>query len=76
MFDAGVSETHRPYFVMELVSGVPFTEYADTHKLSTRERLELFIGICDRERATCLDSRRRFSGCHGVGGHGKRWLRR
>ncbi len=47
VFDAGVSETHRPYFVMELVSGVPFTEYADTHKLSTRERLKLFIGICE-----------------------------
>ncbi len=47
VFDAGVSETHRPYFVMELVSGVPFTEYADTHKLSTRERLELFVGICE-----------------------------
>ena len=32
---------------MDLVSGVPFTEYADTHKLSMRERLELFIGICE-----------------------------
>jgi tetratricopeptide (TPR) repeat protein len=47
VFDAGVSDTHRPYFVMELVQGVPFTEYADTHKLATRERLQLFIGICE-----------------------------
>ena len=37
----------RPYFVMELVRGVPFTEYCDKNNLNTRERLELFIPICN-----------------------------
>jgi serine/threonine protein kinase len=36
----------RPYFVMELVKGQPLTKFCDEHKLSTRERLELFIPIC------------------------------
>ncbi len=44
--DAGVSLGGRPYFVMELVSGVPVTEYCDTHRLGVRERLELFIEVC------------------------------
>ena len=47
VFDAGATETGRPYFVMELVKGVPITEYCDTHNLSTRERLELFIPVCN-----------------------------
>jgi serine/threonine protein kinase len=38
--------TGRPYFVMELVQGVPITEYCDQCNLSTRERLELFITVC------------------------------
>jgi non-specific serine/threonine protein kinase/serine/threonine-protein kinase len=46
VFDGGATETGRPYFVMELVHGVPVTEYCDKHKLSTRERLELFIQVC------------------------------
>ncbi len=36
----------RPYFVMELVSGLPITEYCDQHRLSLRERLELFVPVC------------------------------
>ncbi len=36
----------RPYFVMELVHGVPITEYCDVHHLSPRERLELFVPVC------------------------------
>jgi len=46
VFDAGVTETGRPYFVMELVSGIPITAYCDRNKLTTAERLELFIPVC------------------------------
>jgi len=46
VFDAGSTETGRPYFVMELVSGMPITAYCDRYKLTTRERLELFIQVC------------------------------
>jgi serine/threonine protein kinase/tetratricopeptide (TPR) repeat protein len=46
VFDAGATETGRPYFVMELARGIPITDYCDRHKLSTRERLELFIAVC------------------------------
>lgn len=46
-FDAGATEQGRPYFVMELVRGVPLTDYCDTHKLSTRDRIKLFIEICN-----------------------------
>ncbi len=45
-FDAGMTTTGRPYFVMELVKGVPITEYCDDQKLSPRERLELFVPVC------------------------------
>jgi tetratricopeptide (TPR) repeat protein len=44
--DAGATETGRPYFVMELVRGIKITDYCDQHQLSTRERLELFIKVC------------------------------
>ena len=44
--DAGATENGRPYFVMELVQGVPITEYCDQCNLMTRERLELFITVC------------------------------
>ncbi|MEE8149053.1 MAG: protein kinase, partial [candidate division Zixibacteria bacterium] len=44
--DAGATETGRPYFVMELVKGTSITEYCDKNKLSTKERLELFIQVC------------------------------
>jgi eukaryotic-like serine/threonine-protein kinase len=40
------SATGRPYFVMELVRGVPITEFCDAQKLGTRERLQLFIDVC------------------------------
>jgi len=46
VFDAGATEGGRPYFVMEHVEGEPITEYCDRHGLSTRERLELFLGVC------------------------------
>ncbi|MCG8468530.1 MAG: serine/threonine-protein kinase [Gemmatimonadetes bacterium] len=46
VLDAGVTEDGRPYFVMELVKGTPLTEYCDTHKLGTRERLDLFTHVC------------------------------
>ncbi len=46
VFDAGASEQGRPYFVMELVEGVTITRYCDEHKLSTRQRLELFMQAC------------------------------
>jgi len=46
VLDAGSTDTGRPYFVMELVNGVPITRYCDKNKLSTRERLQLFIHVC------------------------------
>jgi serine/threonine protein kinase/tetratricopeptide (TPR) repeat protein len=47
VFDAGASELGRPYFVMEYVEGVPITDYCDDGKLQVRERLELFIQVCE-----------------------------
>ena len=46
VLDAGTTESGRPYFVMELVKGVSITRYCDEHKLSVRERLELFVPVC------------------------------
>src|SRR5207244_1493745 len=46
VLDAGATESGRPFFVMELVRGVPITDYCDTNNLSTRERLGLFVPIC------------------------------
>jgi serine/threonine protein kinase len=46
VLDAGTTDNGRPYFVMELVKGVPITEYCDTHRLGIRERLDLFIPVC------------------------------
>jgi WD40 repeat protein len=46
VLDAGTTERGLPYFVMELVKGVPITEYCDTRQLGIRERLELFIPVC------------------------------
>src|SRR5579863_2869181 len=43
VFDAGATETGRPYFVMELVKGIPITQYCDQNNLSTADRLKLFI---------------------------------
>jgi serine/threonine protein kinase len=47
VLDAGATETGRPYFVMELVTGVSITEYCDKNNLSTKERLALFIQVCN-----------------------------
>jgi serine/threonine protein kinase/tetratricopeptide (TPR) repeat protein len=46
VLDAGATDTGRPYFVMELVKGVPLTKYCDERRLAPRERLELFIAVC------------------------------
>ncbi len=46
VYDAGATEAGRPYFVMELVKGLPIHEYCDVHKLSIRQRLELFVSVC------------------------------
>jgi non-specific serine/threonine protein kinase/serine/threonine-protein kinase len=47
VYDAGTIASGRPYFVMEHVRGIPMTVYCDKHKLNTRERLELFIPLCE-----------------------------
>jgi serine/threonine protein kinase len=47
VLDASATETGRPYFVMELVTGVSITEYCDKNNLSTKERLALFIQVCN-----------------------------
>jgi len=46
VYDAGLAPSGRPYFVMEYVEGVPITEYCDQKKLSTRQRLQLFVEVC------------------------------
>jgi serine/threonine protein kinase/tetratricopeptide (TPR) repeat protein len=46
VLDAGTTETGRPYFVMELVRGVPITKFCDQEHLTPRERLELFVPVC------------------------------
>jgi serine/threonine protein kinase/tetratricopeptide (TPR) repeat protein len=46
VFDAGATETGRPYFVMELVKGIPITEYCDKQNLTIRQRLDLFAQVC------------------------------
>src|SRR5216683_167423 len=46
VFDAGATESGRPYFVMELVRGVKITQYCDQHSLTTDDRLKLFIQVC------------------------------
>src|SRR5262245_32053212 len=44
--DAGTTDSGRPYFVMELVKGISIIQYADEHRLTPRQRLELFIPVC------------------------------
>lgn len=46
VFDAGSTESGRPYFVMELVDGVPLTRFCDEQQLPVKERLVLFIDVC------------------------------
>ncbi|MGA8103313.1 MAG: serine/threonine-protein kinase, partial [Candidatus Acidiferrales bacterium] len=47
VFDAGSTAEGRPYFVMECVPGLPITEYCDKHRLTIKERLELFTQVCE-----------------------------
>ncbi|HEY1629175.1 MAG TPA: serine/threonine-protein kinase [Tepidisphaeraceae bacterium] len=47
VFDAGATQAGRPFFVMELVRGIPITLYCDKHSLPMKERLKLFIQICN-----------------------------
>lgn len=46
VLDAGTTESGRPYFAMELVKGLPITEYCDRNRLAIRERLALFVQVC------------------------------
>jgi len=46
VLDAGTTAAGRPYFVMELVKGVPITQYCDQHHLTPKQRLELFVQVC------------------------------
>jgi WD40 repeat protein/serine/threonine protein kinase/Flp pilus assembly protein TadD len=46
VLDAGTTAAGRPYFVMDLVEGVPITKYCDEHRLTPRQRLELFLPVC------------------------------
>jgi len=52
VLDAGATETGRPYFVMELVQGVSITEYCDKNNLSTKDRLALFVQVCNAVQHT------------------------
>ena len=47
VLDAGTTDSGRPYFVMELVQGVAITNYCDDAQLTPRERLELFVPVCE-----------------------------
>jgi non-specific serine/threonine protein kinase/serine/threonine-protein kinase len=47
VFDGGATEDGRPYFAMEFVRGEPITKYCDRHRLTTHERLELFMQVCE-----------------------------
>jgi len=47
VYEAGATEQGRPYFAMEYVQGIPITEYCDKHRLGIRERLRLFIDVCE-----------------------------
>jgi len=46
VYDGGATDTGQPFFVMELVSGVPITRYCDEHRCPVRARLELFVAVC------------------------------
>src|SRR5205814_4764078 len=47
VLDAGATDNGRPFFVMELVRGIRITDYCDQNKLSTAQRLDLFIEVCN-----------------------------
>ena len=46
IFDAGATATGRPYFVMEYIEGAPITTYCDRKRMTTKERLALFLAVC------------------------------
>ncbi len=46
VYDAGMTENGRPYFSMEYVKGIPITDYCDTHRQNTEERLKVFVQVC------------------------------
>jgi eukaryotic-like serine/threonine-protein kinase len=46
VFDGGLTESGRPFFVMEYIKGVPLTDYCDAARLTVRQRLELFVPVC------------------------------
>jgi serine/threonine protein kinase len=46
VLDAGATDSGRPYFVMELVRGIPLTEFCDQNRLTVEERLKLFVSVC------------------------------
>jgi len=50
VLDAGSTPRGAPYFVMEYVAGMPITEYCDNHRLAIKERLELFLQVCEGVR--------------------------
>ena len=47
VFDAGATPNGRPFFVMELVKGTPITEFCDARKMTPKQRLELFVPVCN-----------------------------
>jgi non-specific serine/threonine protein kinase/serine/threonine-protein kinase len=47
VFDAGSTPEGKPYFVMEYVAGLPINDYCDHHRLTMRQRMELFIQVCE-----------------------------
>ncbi len=47
VFDGGATPDGRPYFAMEYVKGIPITEYCDKNRLGTKQRLELFLQVCE-----------------------------
>ena len=51
-------QSGQPFFVMELVNGVPITDYCDANHLTLRQRLELFVPVCQAVRHLCLGRRR------------------
>ena len=46
IFDAGATAKGRPYFVMEYIEGAPITQYCDSRRMATKERLALFLAVC------------------------------
>ncbi|MDG2054181.1 MAG: tetratricopeptide repeat protein [Phycisphaerales bacterium] len=47
VYEAGTTDDHRPFFVMEYVQGEPITTYCDRHRMNTQTRLRLFAAVCD-----------------------------